>query len=86
MDRQVQSGVQITIHSTLLLGIVGGHFDMGASVMLPDQQEKLRVPVAAGIAVVLPAETVIEVLESEEQKKIRDKQDVRLLSATPLSD
>jgi hypothetical protein len=79
-------GLQIPTQSTALLGIVGGHFDMDASVTLPDQSQKLNIPVAAGIAIVHPAETILEVLQSEEQKEIRDKHDVRLLSSTPLPD
>jgi hypothetical protein len=54
------------IQSTLLLGMVGGHFDLKASVTLPDQENKLDVPVAAGVAVVYPAEAIKEVLDTEE--------------------
>ena len=83
MDTTPRMGLPRPTQSTLLLGIVGGHFDMGASVALPDQEQKLSVPVAAGIAIVLPSETILEVLESEEQRENRDRHDVRLLSGTP---
>jgi len=53
------------IESTLLLGMVGGHFDLKTSVTLPDQEDKLNVPVAAGVAVIYPAETIKEVLDDD---------------------
>jgi hypothetical protein len=56
------------IESTLLLGIVGGHFDLAATVALPDQEQKLKVPVAAGIAVVYPAELIAEMLNEAASK------------------
>jgi len=37
-----------------------------ASVSLPDQEGKLSVPVAAGVAVVYPAEAIRETLDTEE--------------------
>jgi hypothetical protein len=69
------------IQSTHLLGIVAGHFDLSASVALPGQAHELRVPVAAGVAVVLPSETILDVLESEEQKEGRSKADAERLSS-----
>ncbi len=45
---------------------MSGHFDIHAPVALPDNEEELRVPVAAGIAVVQPAETIMEVLDDDE--------------------
>jgi hypothetical protein len=54
---------QVSAH---LLGIVGGHFDLRASVTLPDQEDALRVPVAAGVAVVQTSQTVLEVLRDED--------------------
>lgn len=59
-------GLRYPIQSTLLLGMVGGHFDLKASVALPDQEEKFKVPVAAGIAVVYPAESIVNTLEEDE--------------------
>lgn len=59
-------GLKIPEEPTLLLGLVGGHFDLQASVGLPDQEGKLSVPVAAGVAVVYPAETIREVLDFDE--------------------
>ena len=50
----------------MLLGLVSGHFDIHAPVALPDNEEELRVPVAAGIAVVQAAETIMEVLDEED--------------------
>lgn len=55
-------GFTAPIESTHFLGIVGGHFDLGASVTLPDQEGKLKIPVSAGIAVVYPSELVAEML------------------------
>lgn len=54
---------QVSAH---LLGIVGGHFDLRASVTLPDQEDKLRVPVAAGVAVIQTSQTILEVLRDED--------------------
>lgn len=76
-------GLKTPINSTHLLGLVGGHFDLDASVSLPDQEQKLSIPVAAGVAVVIPSETILEVLESDEQQALRDKQDVARLSSLP---
>ena len=59
-------GLTYPIESTLLLGVVGGHFDLQASVSLPDQEGKLSVPVAAGVAVVYPAEKINEILNQDE--------------------
>lgn len=59
-------GFTYPIESTLLLGLIGGHFDLQASVGLPDQEGKLSVPVAAGVAVVYPAETIRETLDTDE--------------------
>lgn len=76
---------RLKLHSAMrsahLLGLVSGHFDLAASVALPDQKGKLNVPVAAGIAVVVPADTILEVLESEEQKERRDKEDAARLGS-----
>jgi hypothetical protein len=58
-------GLQYPIESTLLLGMVGGHFDLRASVTMPDQESGIKVPVAAGVAVIYPAEMIKETLEQE---------------------
>jgi hypothetical protein len=58
-------GLKYAIQSTLLLGMIGGHFDLKASVTLPDQENELDIPVAAGVAVIYPAETIREVLDLE---------------------
>jgi hypothetical protein len=55
-------GFKSPIESTLLLGIVGGHFDLRSSVALPDQEQRLSIPVSAGIAIVYPAEVMAEML------------------------
>jgi hypothetical protein len=41
------------------------------------------VPVAAGVAVVTPAHAILEVLDSEVQRELRDKRDIASLSAAP---
>jgi hypothetical protein len=56
-------GLTYPIQSTLLIGMVGGHFDLKASVTLPDQEDKVDVPVAAGVAVVYPAEMIRALLD-----------------------
>ena len=66
MDRTPRLGLASPRTSTLLLGLVSGHFDIHAPVALPDNEEELRVPVAAGIAVVQAAETIMEVLDDED--------------------
>jgi Trypsin-like peptidase domain len=66
------------IESTLLLGMVGGHFDLQASVGLPEGAGNLKVPVAAGVAVVYPAETIKEVLDTGELVQDRADLDAQL--------
>jgi len=58
-------GLTYPIQSTLLIGMVGGHFDLKASITLPDQEDKLDVPVAAGVAVIYPAEAIRVLLDEE---------------------
>ena len=69
------------IESTLLLGMVGGHFDLKTSVTLPDQEDKLDVPVAAGVAVIYPAESIKEVLDEEVFAIERAELDAQLTSS-----
>jgi hypothetical protein len=59
-------GLPYPVESTLLLGMVAGHFDLKASVELPDQEDRLKIPVAAGIAVLSTSETIMETLEEDE--------------------
>ena len=65
VDHTPRIGLAVPERSALLLGIVGGHFDLRASIALPDQEDKLRVPVAAGIAVLQTSQTILEVLDDE---------------------
>lgn len=71
-------GLRYPTESTLLLGMVAGHFDLDASVELPDQEDKIKVPVAAGVAVLQPAEMIIETLEDEDLAAIRDAENEKL--------
>lgn len=48
---------------SVLLGMVGGHFDHRTSVLLPDASGKLSIPTSAGVGVVYPAEIIRETLE-----------------------
>jgi hypothetical protein len=57
-------GLTYPIESTLLLGMIGGHFDLASAVELPDQEESISVPVAAGIGVVYPADVITETLDA----------------------
>lgn len=66
VDPTPRLGLATPRTSTLLLGLVSGHFDIHAAVALPGNEEELRVPVAAGIAVIQPAETIMEVLNDDE--------------------
>lgn len=68
----------VPVESTLLLGMVGGHFDLQASVGLPEGTGNLKVPVAAGVAVVYPAEAIREVLDVEELAKERAELEAQL--------
>jgi hypothetical protein len=72
-------GLRYPIQSTLLLGMVAGHFDRTASVALPEGEDRLKVPVAAGIAVLSTAETIIETLNEEElvTEREADNEDYR---------
>jgi hypothetical protein len=70
-------GIPYPIQSTLLLGMVAGHFDLKASVALPEGEGKLKVPVAAGIAVLNTAETIMETLNEEELVTDREEENER---------
>jgi hypothetical protein len=70
-------GLTYPVESTLLLGMIGGHFDLKSSVALPDQEAKVKVPAAAGIAVVYTAETIRELLDEEELMTARIEDDER---------
>jgi hypothetical protein len=71
-------GLTYPVQSTLLIGMIGGHFDLKASVTLPDQENKLDVPVAAGVAVIYPAETIRELLDEEPLAAERAKQNAEI--------
>lgn len=78
VDRTENLGLAVPIYSTLLLGMVGGHFDLAQSVQMPDQENKLKVPVSAGIAVLYPAETILEVIDDESFIEMRQKDNEEL--------
>ncbi len=65
VDQTERLDLQIPVHSTLLFGMVGGHFDLQQSVTLPDQDDKLKVPASAGITVLYPSETIMGVIEDD---------------------
>jgi hypothetical protein len=77
-------GLRYPIQSTLLLGMVGGHFDLKASVALPDQEDKLDIPVAAGVGVLYPAESIREMLDEEPfaGERARTEAEIRAEAAT----
>jgi hypothetical protein len=70
-------GLSYPIQSTLLLGMVAGHFDLKATVALPEGEDKLKVPVAAGIAVLTTAEAILETLNQEELVADREEENDR---------
>jgi hypothetical protein len=86
IDTTPRMGLKVPKESTLLLGLVSGHFDLAASVALPDQTDEIRIPVAAGIAVVLPSDTILEVLESDELREGRESQDYKTFLASAMTD
>lgn len=53
-----------------------------ASVALPEQDDKLRVAVAAGIAVLQTSQTIMEVLEDDELVSARVADNAELLDQT----
>lgn len=63
IEKTPNMGLTTEIRSTLLLGMVGGHFDQRFSVTLPDQEGKVDIPIASGVAVVYPAEAIRETLD-----------------------
>ena len=79
-------GLKVPKESTLLLGLVSGHFDLAASVALPDETNELRVPVAAGIAVVLPSDTILELLDSDELRETRESHDYETFLASAMTE
>jgi hypothetical protein len=70
-------GLPYPIESTHLLGMIGGHFDLKASVALPDQEDKLDIPMAAGVGVLYPAEIIRDMLDddplAEERARAEDQ-------------
>jgi hypothetical protein len=66
IDATPNLGLKVPKETALLLGIVGGHFDLHASVALPDQEDRLRVSVTAGIAVLQTSETILDVLRDDD--------------------
>lgn len=73
-----EMGLSYPIQSTLLLGMIGGHFDLKASVGLPEGAGNLKIPVAAGVAVVYPAEAIKEVLDRQELAQERAELETQL--------
>jgi hypothetical protein len=58
---------------TLLLGMVGGHFDHQATVDV--EGNELSVPTSAGVAVVYPSELIRELLDDDEVVEARERED-----------
>jgi hypothetical protein len=81
IEKTPKMGLRYPVQSTLLLGMVGGHFDLKSSITLPDQEEKVNIPVAAGVAVVYPAETIREVLSEDAFVAERAELDAQLRSS-----
>lgn len=76
--RTEHMGLGEEVQSTLLLGMLGGHFDQTASVSLPDQEQQLDIPVAAGVAVVYPASVIRETLNLDFLAAERDQFNIRV--------
>ena len=56
-------GLKYSETYSILLGMIGGHFDHRTSVLLPDESGKLSIPTSAGVGVVYPVEIIRETLE-----------------------
>ena len=74
-------GLRYPVQSTLLLGMVGGHFDRQTSVTLPEGAGSINVPVAAGVGVVYHAEAIRETLEEDELAQARKAAITRMESS-----
>lgn len=56
---------------SVLLGILGGHFDHRTSVRLPDGSGEVSVPTSSGVGVVYPAEVIRETLDAPKLADVR---------------
>lgn len=54
-----------------LVGMIGGHFDVNETVRLPSSDEKITVPIGAGIGVVYPFDVIREALHQDEVVELR---------------
>jgi hypothetical protein len=66
IDHTPNVGLAMEKRGALLLGLVSGHFDLRASVALPDETGDLGVPVAAGIAVLSTSQSIYELLMDDD--------------------
>jgi hypothetical protein len=66
-------GLATVEQHTLLLGMVGGHFDHHATVDI--EGAEYSIPSSAGIAVVYPSEVIRELLEDDEVVDYRRDRD-----------
>ena len=71
-----------------LLGLVQGHYDIQQPVSIGDMPLKGKVPINAGIAVVVPSQKIIELLEGEKlvEERKRIFEESRKHSVTPHPD
>jgi hypothetical protein len=72
-----------------LLGLIHGHYELEAKVKFNDKPtEKVVAPVNAGIAVVMPAQAIIDLLEEDEFVNSRDEERQRIEAeeTTPVPD
>ena len=66
-------GLSTTEQHTLLLGMVGGHFDHQATVDV--EGNTFSVPTSAGVAVVYPSELIRELLDDGEVVEAREREE-----------
>lgn len=71
---------QATTMQFALLGLVHGHDDINRAVVVEKAKTKATVPINSGMAIVIPAADIIDVINSEEFKLDREEQRKRLES------
>lgn len=62
----------------MLLGLVHGHDDIGRAVVVEGEATKASVPINSGIAIVIPADHIGDVINGEQFRAERDAARARL--------
>jgi hypothetical protein len=82
-DREMGGGMVIGDNPIVLLGLVHGHYEIHQEIALLGDVGSGKVPVNAGIAALIPAQKITEVLMHDELVEQREKLLVELRKTAP---